>query len=244
VKVRDTATAGALAHAAPSSFEPIGRENLTGRVYGELRNGLLHGRFWPGERLKIRDMAKAMDVSETPVREAVLQLAREGGLEIVASRSIRVVSLSLAQYLELRRIRLELEGLAGEVAAGRIRPDEIAEMERLQQDLCAAQDGGDWPRAIRAGCEFHFRLYDASGMPELVKFLEQIWLRTAPQLNLLYRDAPSSNPGRHHHTTLIRALRARDPAAVRRALAEDLIEGGQPLVTMMQALEAGQASAA
>jgi DNA-binding GntR family transcriptional regulator len=229
---------------AVASLGPIERENLADRVYGELRNGLLQGRFWPGERLKIRDLARAMAVSETPVREALLQLAREGGIEIVANRSIRVVSLSLSQYVELRRIRQELEGLAGEVATGRIQPDEIDRLASLHQTLCEAQARQDWPQAIRAGCDFHFCLYHASGMPELVKLLEQIWLRTAPLLNVLYRHAPFSHPGRHYHLVLLDALRARDADAVRQALADDLVKGGEPLVKLLEAIEAGRASAA
>ena len=49
---------------------PLGRENLAGRVYEELRTALFEGRMRPGQRLKIRDLAGAMGVSETPVREA------------------------------------------------------------------------------------------------------------------------------------------------------------------------------
>ena len=227
-------------HEAVSSFGPIGRENLADRVYAELRNGLLQGRFWPGERLKIRDVAKAMHVSETPVREAMLQIAREGGFEIVANRSIRVVRLSLAQYLELREIRLNLEGLAGEIATAKIRPDEIDVLERLQYSLLNAQKREDWPDAIRAGCEFHFRLYGASGMPELVKILEQIWLRTAPLLNLLYHCGPDPHPEKHFHFALIAALRAGDAVAVRKALKDDLVKGGDRLVKLMKEIEAGR----
>ena len=226
---------------AVSSLGPIGRENLAERVYGELRKGLLQGRFWPGERLKIRDVAKAMAVSETPVREAMLQLAREGGFEIVANRSIRVVKLSLAQYLEVREIRLNLEGLAGEVATAKISPAEIDVLEQLQHRLLDAQKREDWPDAIRAGCEFHFRLYEASGMPELVKILEQIWLRTAPLLNLLYHCGPDPDPSRHFHFALIAGLRARDAAAVRKALKDDLVKGGNRLVKLMEEIEAGRA---
>jgi len=226
---------------AVSSLMPIGRENLADRAYAELRNGLLQGRFWPGERLKIRDVAKAMRVSETPVREAMLQLAREGGFEIIANRSIRVVRLSLSQYLELREIRLNLEGLAGEVATAKIRPDEIDVLEKLQRRLLDAQKREDWPDAIRAGCEFHFRLYGTSGMPELVKLLEQIWLRTAPLLNLLYHAGPDPHPDKHFHFALIDALRAKDVVAVRQALKDDLVIGGARLVKLMEDIESGRA---
>lgn len=75
-------------------------------------------------------------------------------------------------------------------------------------------------------------------MPELVKFLEQIWLRTAPLLNLLYHPAPQSNPGRYHHLAVVNALRARDAPGVRKALADDLVQGGEPLLKLMQEMEA------
>ena len=58
------------------------RENFTSRVYAQLREALMAGRFWPGQRLRIGELALAMGVSQTPVREAVMQLVREGGLEI------------------------------------------------------------------------------------------------------------------------------------------------------------------
>ena len=93
---------------------PVGRENLAGRVYDTLREALFEGRLRPGQRLRIRDLAAAMHVSETPVREAVVQLARERALRLDAARSITVAGLTLSQYLELRTVRIELEGLAAE----------------------------------------------------------------------------------------------------------------------------------
>ena len=89
----------------------ITRSNLTAQVYAVLSDALLEGRLPPRQRLKIRNLAAALHVSETPVREAVMQLVRERGLELQANRSLRVPRLSASQYLELRAIRLELEGL-------------------------------------------------------------------------------------------------------------------------------------
>jgi len=94
------------------------RENLTSRVHGQLREALMAGRFWPGQRLRIREIALAMGVSQTPVREAIMQLVCEGGLEIRSSQAINVVKLSLSRYKELREVRMLLEGLATEKATG------------------------------------------------------------------------------------------------------------------------------
>ena len=80
------------------------------------------GRFWPGQRLRIREIALAMGVSQTPVREAIMQLVREGGLEMRSSQAIKVVKLSVARYKELREVRMLLEGLATRRRSGRGRP--------------------------------------------------------------------------------------------------------------------------
>jgi DNA-binding GntR family transcriptional regulator len=221
------------------SLTPVTRDNLAGRVYAELRSALMEGRLWPGARLKIRDLAKAIGVSETPVREGVMQLVREGGLEMVAGRAITVANLSLAQYRELRTIRLELEGLAAEMATRHITPARIRELERIHGKLIEAEKSGDWPMAIQANWQFHFGLYQHAAMAELQAMLERIWLRNGPLLNYHYPYAPPTYPGRHQHLNVLDALRARDAAAVRKAIRDDMIEGGSNLERVMEQIEAG-----
>ncbi|WP_374442270.1 GntR family transcriptional regulator [Stella sp.] len=222
------------------NFAPLERESLTARVYGELRTALMEGRFWPGHRFKIRALAAAMGVSETPVREALMQLVRERGLEMHAGRSITVARLTLAQYLELRTIRLMLEGLAAETAAMRITDDGIAALARVHSDLIAAEREGRWRDAIRANWRFHHTLYQAAGMPELLALLEGIWLRNGPLLNYLYPHAMPTYPGRHQHLEVLDALARRDAASVREAIRADTIEGGVRLVRLMEDMEAGR----
>ncbi len=101
----------------------IERDNFTARAYQVLREALMEGRFPPGHRFKIRELAQMLGVSMTPVREALMQLVRERALEIMPGRSIEVSRLTLAQYLELRTIRSSLEGMAAEKAATRISPE-------------------------------------------------------------------------------------------------------------------------
>ncbi|WP_043837664.1 GntR family transcriptional regulator [Muricoccus aerilatus] len=223
---------------------PVGRENLAGRVYEELRTALFEGRMRPGQRLKIRDLAAAMGVSETPVREAVVQLARERALRLEAARSITVAGLSLEQYLELRTIRLELEGLAAEAASLRAAPHEVEALERAHATLVAAEDGAEPLAANRANWAFHHTLYAAAAMPELLSIIESIWLRNGPMHAFLYPDARPSYPGRHRHLDIIEGLRARDPHATREALRADLTEGGANLVALLGRMERDAAWAA
>ncbi|MFH5926053.1 GntR family transcriptional regulator [Roseomonas xinghualingensis] len=219
------------------SLVPVGRDNLAGRVYAELRSALMEGRMAPGQRLKIRELAAAMGVSETPVREAVMQLVRERALRMEAAKAITVAGLTLEQYLELRTIRLELEGLAAEAAALRISPAAIDELAAAHEALVAAEAAGDAPAANRANWAFHHGIHRAAQMPELLAIIEGIWLRNGPTLAHLYPHAPPTYPGRHRHLDVLDGLRARDPAATRAALAADMTEGGAGLVRRLKELE-------
>jgi DNA-binding GntR family transcriptional regulator len=218
------------------------RENFTTRVYKQLREALMAGRFWPSQRLRIGELAVAMGVSHTPVREAIMQLVSEGGLDIRSSQALPVANLSLSRYKELREVRLLLEGLATEKATPLITSAELARLGQLHEELIAAEESGDHETATLANFHFHFLIYRASQMTDLVAILESIWLRNGPLLKYLYPYAPPTYPGQHQHLTLMEALRARDPVAARQAIQDDMIEGGARLVELMAKIESGEAA--
>jgi DNA-binding GntR family transcriptional regulator len=221
----------------------VGRDNLTARVFQELRVALMEGRFRPGHRFKIRELAETMGVSETPIREALMQLVRARALNMQASRSIEVARLSASQYEELRSIRILLEGLAAERATTRISKADIANLRKYHQLLVAAERGGRWREAVRVNWQFHYTLYKAADAPELFEMIETIWLRNGPMLNMLYPHAPPTYPGRHQHLNVIDGLVARNPEAVKQSIRADLLEGGARLLQLLQDIEAGTAPA-
>jgi DNA-binding GntR family transcriptional regulator len=218
----------------------VARDNLTGRVYEKLRRALMEGAFWPGDRLKIRDVAAQMGVSETPVREAVMQLVCERGLDMRAAKSITVAELSLAKYLELRSIRLHLEGMAAEAACKKITKAGIRHLKAVHRQLTEAEAAGEWQNAVRKNWEFHHTLYQAAELPELLAIIEGIWLRNGPLINYQYPHARPTYPGRHQHLNVISALEKGDPAAVSAAIKSDMIEGGALLVRLLERIERGE----
>jgi DNA-binding GntR family transcriptional regulator len=219
----------------------VGRDNLTARVFGELRLALMEGRFRPGHRFKIRELAETMGVSETPIREALMQLVRARVLDMQASRSIAVARLSAAQYEELRSIRMLLEGLAAERATTRISKADIANLKKYHQALAAAERGRRWREAVQVNWQFHHTLYKAADAPELLEMIETIWLRNGPLLNMLYPHATPTYPGRHQHLNVLDGLTARNPEAVKRSIQADLMEGGARLLQLLQDIESGAA---
>ena len=216
------------------------RESLTNRVRRQLREALMAGRFWPGQRLRIHELAAALGVSQTPVREAILQLSCEGGLEMRSSQAITVTRLSVSRYKELREVRLLLEGLATEKATPLMLSSDLAKLEELHEALVAAEHKGDHETATLTNYHFHFLIYRNSQMSDLVSILEGIWLRNGPLLKFLYPHAAPAYRGPHQHLVLMKALRQRDATAARQAIQDDILEGGAQLVELMQRIEAGE----
>ncbi|KGF69067.1 GntR family transcriptional regulator [Hoeflea sp. BAL378] len=210
------------------------RDSLTEVVYGNLRLALMEGRFFPGHRFKIRELAAALNVSETPVREALMQLVRGRALELQAGRSIIVAHMTAKQYIELRTVRLFLEGLAAEHATTKISETAIDKLADLHQELVLAETEGRWSDAVRANWQFHHTLYEGSGLPEVLAILDDIWMRNGPLLNLHYPDAPPTYPGVHQHLRVIEFLRQRRADKVREAIQADMIEGGQNLIRVLE----------
>lgn len=215
-------------------MEPVARDSLTRIVYNNLRLGLMEGRFWPGHRFKIRQLATEMKVSETPIREALMQLVRVRALELIDSRSIVVAHMTLKQYLELRTIRLFLEGLLAENATPRITDERIGTLARHHDELIAAEQEGRWSDAVRANWHFHHTLYEAAALPETLAILDDIWLRNGPLLNFHYPDAAPTYPGRHQHLNVLEELRKRNAEGVREAIKADMMEGGVKLVKLLE----------
>jgi DNA-binding GntR family transcriptional regulator len=218
-------------------FAPVQSQSLSDRVYRQLRDHLMRGILKPDQRLRLREVAVALGTSETPVREAVFQLVRDGALELKPHHYIRVRRLTVAQYLEIRDIRLLLEPLAAERALDNLDAAAIEELTEAHQRLISAEAAKDPEAAIRANFEFHFGLYWRSGMPELIELLESLWMRVGPMLNLLYPHGHPHYDVRHQHENVLDALRLRDRGGLTKAIRDDMLEGGRNFLRHLEKME-------
>ena len=226
-------TAGKASEA--SALDEVGsllHETLGERVTGELRALLIAGRLAPGEKLSLRRVAEALGVSMMPVREAVNRLAADNALEVLPGRAVRVPVLTLAQFRELTRIRLVVEGFATEEAAKIATGEQIAVIAAHEQAFreAARREPPDLAGAVVANRDLHFALYEAAGMPMLVETIERLWLKAGPILNLDMRaEARRLDRGSAvvMHAELVRALQEREPEAARAALESDIRQAAE-----------------
>jgi DNA-binding GntR family transcriptional regulator len=197
------------------------------RVYRELRSALQQGRLVSGQSMTVRALARAVGTSEMPVREALRRLIVEGALVQVPNRSFQVVPMSLDRLAELTRVRVALEGMAARLAAGASSAALVARLTTLNAEMReAVRAGHSDDDILRANQEFHFTLYRAAASPQLLEFIDMLWLRSGPYLSAVLRSSPDARDlfrrGAVSHDRLIRAMARRDANAVARALIADL----------------------
>ncbi|MGY2046563.1 GntR family transcriptional regulator [Methylobacterium sp. JK268] len=223
------------------------RETLGDRVTARLRDLLMAGELAPGERLSLRRVAGELGTSMMPVREAVSRLAADRALEVLPNRSVRVPLMDAGQFRELTRVRLAVEGFAAEEAARARGAADLAAIAR--QDAIFREEARalspDFERAVRANRDLHFAVYAASGLPTLVGLIEGLWLRVGPVLNLDMRVSGgrlAKGGAERHHAALLAAIRGRDGAAARAALAAD-IEGAAAFIAAGGRLAGGDRQA-
>lgn len=230
-------TAGALKSTVPT-YEETGAPSRSDHVYRYLREELMRGELKPHERLRIRELAAKLSTSETPVREAIFQLVRDGALELKPHSYVRVRRLSLAEYLEGRDVRLMLEPYAAEHALDHVTTADIASLHKVHRGLIAAEKARDYQAAVLRNYDFHFGIYRRSGMTQVLAILEMLWMRLGPMLNLyLYRDGTPYSGGGHQHEVVLDALERRDVKALKKAIRDDMLEGGRNFVRVLTAAE-------
>lgn len=208
-------------------------DNLQEQLYQRIREALLAGRFQPGERMKIRDLAAAWGTSPMPVRAALQRLVAEGALDGEQQRSVRVPAMTRERFQQISLVRLSLEGLAVEQAAPRIGEAEIALLHGCIVRMEQALEQRDVQGYLKDNSQFHMTLYRACGNPILLRMIESLWLQVGPFFNRLFTEADLLLRLNDFHEDVLKALLAGDGRGARAAIEQDLSFFGQFLLNLL-----------
>ena len=163
------------------------RPTLQNQVYERMRDALLVGRLQPGQKMTNRQLAVAMDVSVTPVREALQRLVAEHVLKMLPNGSVVVPILSEAEVQELREVTKALEGLVAQKGLPRVDNPFVERIRSHSRRLQAAYADDNWPGVIEANYNLHFKLYELASSPYLLTLIQQLWMRKGPHYTLFFR---------------------------------------------------------
>jgi DNA-binding GntR family transcriptional regulator len=208
---------------ALDGFSPFQRMDTLGvRVREQLRRAIMAGAFKPAEKLTLRAVAASLGVSLTPVREALFNLAAEGVLEMGENGSVYIPELDAAKMSELMKVRISLESLVAREAAPNLTARDIVEISAINDQLIEANQERNYKLLNQLNWAFHFRIYEASHMPYVIKMIESCWLRAGSYLSIIYPDFAKTDAGILNHIAIVRAIREGNSEAVAQTIAHDI----------------------
>jgi DNA-binding GntR family transcriptional regulator len=202
----------------------ITTSSLSEQIEHAIKDEILSGRFTPGQRIQIDELADRWRVSTTPIRDALRRLESAGLVEVAPRRGFFVATLSKREFKNIFDLRIALETLAIETATARI-PD-----EELQQALGRYREAerrlklhGDRSLLIEHDHTLHDLIIHYCDNPKLIEFMRElhdldVWARAT----LVMRRPDSYEQALPEHIRVMEALQARNADAAREALREHL----------------------
>jgi DNA-binding GntR family transcriptional regulator len=183
------------------------------RAYAAIREGILGGIYPANSHLKAEDLAVAIGVSRTPVREALRRLHAEGLVDFVANRGAYVLSWDKSDVEEVFGLRLVLESFGAERAATLRSPEQLAQLRQLAERMTAAareRPPHYLETVAQLNTEFHTLVHTASGikrLPPILMTVIQIPLTMRTFSRYSDEDLERSMA---HHREIVAAFAVRD----------------------------------
>ena len=199
--------------------EPAARSrSLTDRAYETLRRAIITCRMPPGLEMSEQELADRLEMSKTPVREALARLALAGLVEAFPRRGYRVTPVTVRDVNDLFIVRGGLEAMAAELAASRMDADALDALEGLAEARYVPGEAPSQDAFVQANAAFHAAIARGSGVERLAA-LVVAHLEEATRLFHMGAHLRDVNPETTaEHRLIVTLLKARDPVRVREAV--------------------------
>lgn len=193
---------------------------VTDRLRQSIYDGsIFDGEYGPGSRLNMTDLAKRLNVSAIPVREALRRLEAEDLVEFQVNRGVVVRQLSAAELRELFLVRLPLEKLAAAEAARRADAKSVQVLRSILKEMDAVEYGPAWHSMHE---RFHRELYALAKLPRLGQLIANLRGQMRPYAKLYQDDPEQRRLIQSDHYAMAKALRAHDEDGIAQIIGEHI----------------------
>ncbi|MDQ7793300.1 MAG: GntR family transcriptional regulator [bacterium] len=193
-------------------------------VYDRTKEMILTGELRPGERLIVDSLAQKLQVSRTPVREALRQLVADGFVRLLPRKRVTVTELSIGDIHNLYAVRRPLEMLACELAVANLTRSKLAPIVECHHSVLKAVHRGD-PAVLKEvrklNRAFHLGIYRLTGNPYLEDLLPRLRDRSNCYIEPMihWEGLDKALDG---HTAILEALTAGDVDGMKKAIQRDM----------------------
>lgn len=208
--------------------------SLRGKVFSQLQNDILNGKYEPGESLIEMKLSEELGVSRTPIREAIRQLELEGLVLAIPNKGAVVTGITTQDIEDIYTIRMMIEGLAARWAAEKITPEELEEMKEAIELEEFYTIKNDTQHLLKFDSKFHEIIFKASKSKPLMHMLSTFhhYVQRARNLSL-------STPGRaqkvlEEHRAIYQAIMDGDAEKAEKLTTEHISKASSNLLNEMK----------
>ena len=205
------------------------------KIYHRLRHAIMVGAIAPGTPLTMRGLAEALDVSPTPIREAMRRLTSESAVLEKSNRRFQIPPMELGRFQDLIETRIVLETHAAKRSLpfmSQVAIERLAEIDHQMDQVVAQQD---YDKLTILNHEFHRVLYTTNPTHTVMPLIESTWLQLGPFQRQVLTDL-NTYYVIDRHKQILAALAASDGPALTTAITQDIHDGiGRPGQAALQA---------
>lgn len=211
-----------------------GRKSLGQHVFENLKQAIIRGDMAPGDRIVESHIAEGLDISRTPVREAIHKLEREGLLKRLPKGGFTVVNLTREDIEETFGIRCVLESYAARLAAVNHRAEELKALEEKIGEFQSSLDDGHFDELPRINTEFHNLFYALSRSPKLIKLINDLRDQIFRYRMILLKTDSHAKTSNEDHRKMVKAIRERDAMKVEKIVREHILRGEKIVIRALK----------
>jgi DNA-binding GntR family transcriptional regulator len=201
------------------------RKSLGQHVFENLKQAIIRGDISSGERLVENAIAETMDISRTPVREAIHKLEREGFLKKLPRGGFTVIGLTREDIEETFGIRSVLESYAARLAASKHQEKELIPLEKKVDEYQKYLNLGKLDILPKINTEFHDLLYALSQSPKLIKMIAALSDQIFRFRQIILKNKSLARMSHEDHRQMIAAIRNRDAECVEKLVKAHIVRG-------------------
>ena len=211
------------------------RNSLTERAYTEIRRRILENELSAGTQVLEQELAEMLEMSRTPVREAMVRLADEGMVEVRPRHGMRVLPISADDMREIYDVLTALESMAAErVAARGVSPEELRALRQAVVDMDAALAADDLRTWAAADERFHLLLVEYCDNQRLRALVSGYWDQSHRVRLVTLGLRPKPVDSNKDHAAVVDAIARGDAVAARRLHRQHRVRSGETLVNLLK----------
>ncbi|TLS37235.1 GntR family transcriptional regulator [Pseudalkalibacillus caeni] len=219
----------------PEGYSSPVRLSAKEKAFNQLQRWIIDGTLLPGEKIYDAEIAEALGVSRTPIREALQLLQMQGFVEMHPGKETRVTSLTREDVLKIYPPLASLQALAAEIAASKVTEKQIDELKKINADYKKAIQNEEPFKALELDEQFHAVIVEIAENPYISDFssILQLHIRRLKYV-FLKQKMTGKDESLHEHQKMLTSFQERNGKAASSYMKQNWLRPMQEVYNLLK----------